>query len=82
MPTCLDLPPIETAIVEVPTPGHPLGIRGVGEVSIVPPPAALANAIYRATGVRMTELPMSPPRLLKAILKRRGGTEQAAAAGR
>ncbi|HKV55918.1 MAG TPA: xanthine dehydrogenase family protein molybdopterin-binding subunit [Candidatus Binataceae bacterium] len=83
MPTCLDLPPIETCIVEVPTPGHPLGIRGVGEVSIVPPPAAVANAIYRATGVRMTELPMSPPRVLKGLLKKRGGTEtQAAAAGR
>jgi xanthine dehydrogenase molybdenum-binding subunit len=70
MPTCLDLPLIETAIVEVPNPAHPLGIRGVGEVSIVPPPAAVANAIYGAIGVRMTELPMSPPRILKAILKK------------
>jgi xanthine dehydrogenase molybdenum-binding subunit len=68
MPTCLDLPMIETVIVEVPNPSHPLGIRGVGEVSIVPPMAAVANAIYHAIGVRMTELPMSPPRLLKAIL--------------
>ena len=80
MPTCLDLPEIETAIVEVPTPGHPLGIRGVGEVSIVAPPAALANAIYHAVGVRMTELPMSPPRLLKAILKKRAAGEAQAAA--
>ena len=71
MPTCLNLPMIETAIVEVPNTAHPLGIRGVGEVSIVPPPAAVANAIYKAIGVRMTELPMSPPRLLKAILQRR-----------
>jgi len=70
MPTCLDLPMIETAIVEVPNPGHPLGVRGVGEVSIVPPPAAAANAIYRAVGVRMTTLPMSPPRVLKAILEK------------
>jgi xanthine dehydrogenase molybdenum-binding subunit len=83
MPTCLDLPLIETCIVEVPTPGHPLGIRGVGEVSIVPPPAAVANAIAHAVGVRMTELPMSPPRLLKALLSKRNGAEaQAAAAGR
>ena len=67
MPTCLDLPPIETVIVEVPGPDNPLGIRGVGEVSIVPPPAAVANAVYRAIGVRMEELPMSPPHLLKAI---------------
>jgi CO/xanthine dehydrogenase Mo-binding subunit len=81
MPTCLDLPMIETAIVEIPNPNHPLGVRGVGEVSIVPPPAAVANAIYRATGVRMTELPMSPPRLLKAMLEgRRHQDLQAAAA--
>ena len=60
MPTALDLPMIDTVIVEVPNPGHPYGVRGVGEVPIVPPPAAIANAIYRATGKRMTELPMSP----------------------
>ncbi len=71
MPTCLDLPMIETIVVEVANPAHPLGIRGVGEVSIVPPPAALANAIYRAIGIRMTELPMSPPRILKALLDHR-----------
>ncbi|MGH7812785.1 MAG: xanthine dehydrogenase family protein molybdopterin-binding subunit [Candidatus Binataceae bacterium] len=71
MPTCLDLPMIEPIIVEVPNPGHPLGVRGVGEVSIVPPPAAVANAIYRAVGVRMAATPMSPPRLLKAILSHR-----------
>lgn len=68
MPTCLDLPMIDTIIVEVPNPGHPYGVRGVGEVPIVPPPAAIANAIYHAVGVRMRQLPMSPPRLLKAIL--------------
>jgi CO/xanthine dehydrogenase Mo-binding subunit len=68
MPTALDLPMIDTILVEVPNPNHPYGIRGVGETPIVPPPAAIANAIYRAVGVRMRELPMSPPRLLKAIL--------------
>ena len=81
MPTCLDLPMIETAIVEVPAPGHPIGSRGVGEVSIIPPPAAVANAIAHAIGSRLTELPMSPPRVLKAILKNRGSEIQAAAAG-
>ena len=80
MPTCLDLPEIETIMIEVPTPGHPLGIRGVGEIPIVPPPAAIANAIYRATGVRMLELPMSPPRLMKAILKKRAASDSQAAA--
>jgi len=80
MPTCLDLPLIETCIVEVPTPGHPIGVRGVGEVSIVPPPAAVANAIARATGARMTELPMSPARVCKALLSRQNGAQAAAAA--
>jgi CO/xanthine dehydrogenase Mo-binding subunit len=69
MPTSLDLPMIDTVIVEVPNPGHPFGVRGVGEVPIVPPPAALANAIYRAAGVRMRELPMSPPRVVREIMK-------------
>jgi CO/xanthine dehydrogenase Mo-binding subunit len=68
MPTCLDLPPIEAIMVEVPNPSHPLGARGAGEIAIIPPMAAVANAIYGAIGIRMTELPMSPPRLLKAIL--------------
>ena len=67
MPTCFDLPMIETIIVEVPNPDHPYGVRGVGEVSIVPPPPAIASAIYRATGVRMCELPMSPPAIWKAM---------------
>jgi CO/xanthine dehydrogenase Mo-binding subunit len=67
MPTCLDVPMIETIIVEVPNPGHPYGVRGVGETPIVAPPATMANAIHKATGVRMTRLPMSPPTLWKAI---------------
>ncbi|MGO9062795.1 MAG: xanthine dehydrogenase family protein molybdopterin-binding subunit [Candidatus Binataceae bacterium] len=71
MPTCLDLPLIETCIVEVPNPVHPLGIRGVGEVSIVPPPAAVANAFYRATGIRVTQLPISPPRALAMLMGRK-----------
>jgi CO/xanthine dehydrogenase Mo-binding subunit len=70
IPTCLDLPMIDTIIVEVPNPGHPLGVRGVGEASIVPPTGAVANAIYRATGVRMSQLPISPPRLLKAMMSK------------
>jgi CO/xanthine dehydrogenase Mo-binding subunit len=66
LPTCLDLPMIDAVIVEVPNPGHPYGVRGVGEVPIVPPPAAIANAIYKALGVRMSSLPMSPARILEA----------------
>ena len=67
MPTSLDLPMIDTVIVEVPNPGHPFGVRGVGEVPIVPPMAAIANAIYHAIGVRMYQLPMPPEDVLKAL---------------
>ncbi len=67
MPTSLDVPMIDCIIVEVPNPDHPYGVRGVGETPIVEPPAAIANAIFAATGVRMEELPMSPPKLWKAM---------------
>lgn len=67
MPVASDLPMIDTVIVEVPNPSHPFGVRGVGEVPIVPPMAAIANAIENATGVRLTDLPMSPPRVLAAL---------------
>jgi CO/xanthine dehydrogenase Mo-binding subunit len=67
MPTALDVPMIDTIIVEVPNPGHPYGVRGVGEVPIVPPLAAIANAIYDATGHRFLELPMSPRRVVEAL---------------
>jgi CO/xanthine dehydrogenase Mo-binding subunit len=69
IPTALDLPMIDTVLVEVPNPGHPFGVRGAGEVPIVPPPAAIANAIYHATGTRLTTLPMSPGRVLEALLR-------------
>jgi xanthine dehydrogenase molybdenum-binding subunit len=70
MPTAPDLPMIDTVLVEVANPGHPYGVRGVGETPIVPPAAALANAIYHATGLRMTELPMSPRRVMEAYWTR------------
>jgi CO/xanthine dehydrogenase Mo-binding subunit len=67
MPTAYDLPMIDTVIVEVPNPGHPFGVRGVGEVPIVPPAAAIANAIHAAIGKRMTSLPMNPAAVLEAM---------------
>jgi len=67
MPTSLDLPMIDTVIVEVPNPGHPFGVRGVGEANIVPPTPAMANAINDAIGVRMTSLPMNPPAIMDAV---------------
>ena len=70
MPTSLDMPMIEPVVIEVPNPGHPFGVRGVGEANIVPPLAAIANAIYDAIGVRMRELPMSPGAIVKALAKK------------
>jgi CO/xanthine dehydrogenase Mo-binding subunit len=67
MPTALDLPMIDTQIVEVPNPGHPFGVRGVGEANIVPPQAAIANAIRDAAGVRMDRMPMNPPAVAAAL---------------
>ena len=72
MPISLDLPMIDTVIVEVANPGHPLGVRGVGEVSLVPPMAAIANAIHDAIGVRMETLPMNPGRVLEALWEKKG----------
>ncbi len=67
MPLSSDLPMIEAVMVEVPNPNHPYGVKGVGEVNICPPMAAIANAIENAVGRRMTDLPMSPPRVLAAL---------------
>lgn len=67
MPTALDMPMVETVLVEVPNPGHPYGARGVGEVPIVPPLGAIANAVAEATGVRMRHLPLTPGRVLEAL---------------
>ena len=72
MPVASDLPMIDAIIVEVPNPSHPYGVRGVGETGIVPPIPTIANAIAAATGLRMTSLPMSPPRLLAAINENAG----------
>jgi CO/xanthine dehydrogenase Mo-binding subunit len=68
MPVASDLPMIDTVIVEVANPIHPYGVRGVGEVPIVPPLATVANAMRDATGVRFTELPLSPPRVLAGLM--------------
>ena len=67
IPVASDLPMIDTVIVEVANPTHPYGVRGVGEVPIIPPMATVANAIDSAIGIRLTELPMSPPRVLAAL---------------
>ena len=67
VPVASDLPMIDAILVEVPNPAHAFGAKGVGEANICPPMAAIANAIENATGVRLYELPMSPPKLLAAL---------------
>jgi CO/xanthine dehydrogenase Mo-binding subunit len=71
MPVCSDLPMLDTVMIEIPNPKHPQGVRGVGEVPLVPPLAAVANAVYNAVGKRFFALPMSPPRVLEML---EGGT--------
>lgn len=75
MPVCSDLPMLDTIILEIPDPKHPQGVRGVGEVPLVPGLAAVANAVNNALGLRMCDLPMSPPAVLAAL---DAGVKQAA----
>ncbi len=66
--TSADMPQIETIIVETDDPGGPFGAKGVGEMGGTPTAAAIANAIYDAVGLRLTQLPMTPERVLEAIV--------------
>ena len=70
VPVASDVTFINTEIVEAPNPDHPYGVRGIGEVPIIPPLAAISNAIYDAVGVRLRDHPMSPPKILKALKER------------
>ena len=81
MPTSLDLPMIDTVIVEVANPNHPFGVRGVGEVPIVPPLAAMANAIHAAIGVRLNQLPMNPAAIVAALARRDESSAEATGGG-
>lgn len=67
MPVCSDLPMLDCGVIEIPNPKHPQGVRGVGEVPLVPGPAAVRNAVYDAIGIRIDDLPLSPPSVLAAI---------------
>jgi CO/xanthine dehydrogenase Mo-binding subunit len=72
MPTSLDVPMIETVMVEVPNPRHPFGLRGVGEAPIIPPLPAIANAVSKAIGVRINKLPIAPADVLEALENKNG----------
>jgi CO/xanthine dehydrogenase Mo-binding subunit len=67
MPTTLDVPMIDTVMIEVPNPKHPFGLRGVGEAPIIPPLSAVAIAVSNAIGVRMRDLPLTPDVILTAL---------------
>jgi CO/xanthine dehydrogenase Mo-binding subunit len=67
LPSAVEIPPIETVLVEVPSPDGPLGARGVGEPPVIPGAAVIASAIYDATGAHLTELPMTAEQLLTAL---------------
>jgi CO/xanthine dehydrogenase Mo-binding subunit len=69
MPTALDLPMIDTILLEVPNPLHPFGVRGVGEIPLVPPLGAISNAIAAAIGVRPRSLPATPRVLLEKLME-------------
>jgi CO/xanthine dehydrogenase Mo-binding subunit len=67
IPVASDLPYIDTVIVEIPNPLHPFGVKGVGEVPIVPPMPAIAEAVYQSTGVRFRDLPLNPPKIVAGL---------------
>jgi CO/xanthine dehydrogenase Mo-binding subunit len=67
MPVTSDLPKLDAVMIEIPNPKHPQGVRGVGEVPLVPVMAAVANAMHGALGLRLYSLPMSPPKVLEAL---------------
>ena len=67
MPDAMQAAPIATQIVEVPSESGPFGARGVGEPPVIPTVAAIANAVADATGVRISQTPMTPPRVLEAL---------------
>jgi CO/xanthine dehydrogenase Mo-binding subunit len=73
-PTAVDIPTIETAIVEIPSPDGPYGAKGVGEPSIIPGPATLSNAVLDATGVRISEMPITPERIVAALRRKDQGS--------
>jgi CO/xanthine dehydrogenase Mo-binding subunit len=67
LPTSLDVPHVTSAILEDPDPIGPLGVKGIGEPAMIPTIPAIMNAIYDAVGVRITELPATPEKVLAAI---------------
>ena len=70
LPTMLETPDIDVILVETNEPSGPFGAKGVGECGLVPTAAAIANAVYHATGIRFHEIPITEEKMLEAIKKK------------
>jgi aldehyde oxidoreductase len=77
IPSAGDMPPVESILIEDPSPIGPFGAKGIGEQAVIPTAPAILNAIYDATGVRIHRVPATPDRVRAAILASRGGPSHA-----
>ena len=71
MPTSLDMPRVESILIEDPSPIGPFGAKGIGEQAVIPTAPAILNAIHDAIGVRIHRIPATPDRIRAAILAQR-----------
>ena len=73
MPGPTELAEIESVVLEYPSSNGPYGVKGVGEMTANPPIPAIVNAIYNAIGVRITELPVTPEKVLQGLEEKAKG---------
>jgi xanthine dehydrogenase molybdenum-binding subunit len=71
LPSATDLPELKISLIETKDPAGPYGAKGIGEAPLIPVAAAIVNAVYNATGVRITELPLTPERVLTKLRQAR-----------
>ena len=67
LPRAMGTAPVESILIETNDPQGPFGAKGMGEASLIPTSAAIANAIYDAVGIRLKELPFTPDKIIKAL---------------
>jgi 4-hydroxybenzoyl-CoA reductase subunit alpha len=73
LPRSVDIPEMETILIETNDPQGPFGAKGMGEAALLPTAAAIANAVYDAVGIRLTELPFTPDKVIKALREKTKG---------